>query len=64
MMKQVFIKKGAGRQFKAGGSWIYDNEIERIEDGVTDGDIVEVHDFDDYFLSDPVYVLDVFRRYF
>ncbi|MCR5517706.1 MAG: hypothetical protein K6F17_03960, partial [Lachnospiraceae bacterium] len=39
-MKQVFIKKGAGRQFKAGGSWIYDNEIERIEDGVTDGDIV------------------------
>ncbi|HBZ53637.1 MAG TPA: rRNA large subunit methyltransferase I [Eubacterium sp.] len=51
MMKQVFIKKGAGRQFKAGGSWIYDNEIERIEDGVTDGDIVEVHDFDDYFLG-------------
>ena len=27
----VRIRKGAGRSLKAGGAWIYDNEIEAIE---------------------------------
>ena len=26
----VRIKKGAGRSLKAGGAWIYDNEIDTI----------------------------------
>ena len=29
----VYIKKGAGRSLKAGGQWIYDNEIDRVEAG-------------------------------
>ena len=28
-MAEVIIKKGEGRSFKAGGLWIYDNEIDR-----------------------------------
>lgn len=47
----VTIKKGAGREFKQGGLWIYDNEIDRIEGEYKDGDIVQVHDFTGYFLG-------------
>lgn len=44
----VVLKKGEGRTIKAGGAWIYDNEIDRIEENVVDGDIVRVEDFDGY----------------
>ncbi|MCR5674642.1 MAG: hypothetical protein K6G16_02920, partial [Lachnospiraceae bacterium] len=27
-MKEVYLKKGAGRSLKAGGLWVYDNEID------------------------------------
>ena len=50
----VYIKKGAGRSLKAGGQWIYDNEIDRVEVGegnVPDGDILRVRDFDGYPLG-------------
>ena len=36
----VVLKKGEGRTIKAGGAWIYDNEIDRIEGDFTPGDIV------------------------
>ena len=44
-------KKGAGRALKAGGAWIYDNEIDVIEGNVQDGDMVNVQDFDGYPLG-------------
>ena len=44
----VILKKGEGRTIKAGGSWIYDNEIDRIEGSYEPGDIVSVQDFDGY----------------
>ncbi len=44
----VTLKKGEGRTIKAGGAWIYDNEIESIVGHFTNGDIVIVHDFDGY----------------
>ena len=44
----VTLKKGGGRSLKAGGPWIYDNEIESILGDCSDGDIVLVHDFDGY----------------
>ncbi len=47
----VKIKKGQGRSLKAGGPWIYDNEIDVISGEYENGDIVEVHDFDGYFLG-------------
>lgn len=47
----VILKKGGGRTVKAGGMWIYDNEIERMEGSFQGGDIVEVHDFDGYFMG-------------
>ena len=50
-MAVVHITKGEGRSFKAGGFWIYDNEIEKIEGEFENGDIVEVVDFDGYFLG-------------
>lgn len=36
---------------KAGGMWIFDNEIERVDGDFEDGDILEVHDFDGYPLG-------------
>ena len=50
-MAKVILRKGQGREFKAGGAWIYDNEIDRVEGGFENGDIVELLDFDDYFLG-------------
>lgn len=44
----VTLKKGEGRTIKAGGAWIFDNEIDTITGSFHNGDIVEVHDFDGY----------------
>ncbi len=45
------LKKGGGRQFKAGGLWIYDNEIASIMGSFSEGDLILVHDFDGYSLG-------------
>ena len=47
----VRVRKGAGRSLKAGGAWIYDNEIEAIEGEFENGDLVLVEDFDGYCLG-------------
>lgn len=44
----VTLKKREGRTIKAGGAWIFDNEIDTIVGTFTNGDIVTVHDFDGY----------------
>lgn len=47
----VTLKKGEGRTIKAGGAWVYDNEIAGIMGSFEDGDIVTVQDFDGYFMG-------------
>lgn len=47
----VKLKKGEGRTLKSGGMWVFDNEISAIEGEFENGDLVEVHDFDDYFMG-------------
>lgn len=47
----VTLKKGEGRTLKAGGMWVYDNEIASVAGDFEDGDIVEVHDFDGYCMG-------------
>ena len=44
----VTLKKGEGRTIKAGGAWVFNNEIETITGRFHNGDIVIVHDFDGY----------------
>lgn len=44
----VTLKKGEGRALKAGGAWIYDNEIASVMGSFENGDVVEVRDFDGY----------------
>ena len=48
---KAILKKKEGRTIKAGGLWVYDNEIEKVIGEFVNGDIIEVHDFDDYFLG-------------
>ncbi len=45
------LKKGGGRSLKAGGMWIYDNEIDTVEGRFENGDIISVQDFDGYFMG-------------
>ncbi len=47
----VNLKKGEGRTLKSGGMWVYDNEIAGIDGDFANGDMVEVHDFDGYFMG-------------
>ena len=47
----VILKKGEGRSLKAGGLWVYDNEIGTIMGTFQNGDIVAVHDFDGYMMG-------------
>ena len=47
----VVLKKGEGRTIKAGGAWVFDNEINRVEGKFENGDIVQVLDHDEYFMG-------------
>ena len=47
----VKLKKGEGRLLKSGGLWIFDNEIDTVSGIYDNGDMVEVVDFDDYFMG-------------
>ena len=47
----ITLKKGAGRSLKAGGMWVYDNEISSMDENVQDGGLVHVLDFDGFFLG-------------
>lgn len=48
---KAVLKKGEGRSLKAGGMWIYDNEISGVRGEFEDGDILSVEDFDGYFMG-------------
>ena len=47
----VSLKKGEGRLLKAGGQWIFDNEVSRREGNIENGGIISVLDFDGFFLG-------------
>jgi len=47
----VTLRKGEGRTIKAGGAWIFDNEIDSVLGSFENGDIVIVHDFDGYMMG-------------
>lgn len=47
-MTTVTLEKGEGRTIKAGGAWIFDNEIESIKGTFKNGSLVKVEDFDGY----------------
>lgn len=47
----VILKKGEGRSLKAGGMWVYDNEIACTMGSFDNGDVVEVRDFDGYCMG-------------
>lgn len=51
MSAVVKLKKGEGRLLKTGGAWIFDNEVDTISGEFENGDIVEIQDFDNYFLG-------------
>ena len=47
----VRIKKGMGRSLKAGGAWIYDNEIDIITGSFTNGELALIEDYDGFPLG-------------
>jgi len=47
----IRLKRGEGHAFKAGGPWIYDNEIAEILGEPADGGIVRIEDYNGYPLG-------------
>lgn len=54
-MMTVYLKEHEGRGISAGGCWIYDNEIARIEDFTQPGDLVRVIAANGYALGTGYY---------
>ena len=50
-MPAIRLKRGEGRSFKAGGPWIYDNEISEIVGQPADGDVIRIEDYNGYPLG-------------
>lgn len=50
-MTIVKLKKHEGRTLNAGGLWVYDNEIDTIDQDFQNGDIVQVRAWNDYPLG-------------
>ena len=48
---KVILRKGEGRTIKAGGAWVFDNEIDQYAGDYANGDIVRVEDFDGFFMG-------------
>ena len=44
----VKLKKGEGRYLKAGGAWVFDNEIDEYTGSYENGDLIDLIDFDGY----------------
>jgi len=53
--RTVTLKKGEGRSLKAGGLWVYDNEIASVVGGGENGALAAVKDFDGYPMGIGVY---------
>ena len=53
--RTVTLKKGEGRSLKAGGPWVYDNEIASVVGGGRSGALAAVRDFDGYPMGIGVY---------
>lgn len=47
----VTLKRGEGRTIRAGGFWVYDNEIASISGTFENGDIISVEDHTGFFLG-------------
>ena len=45
------LKKGEGRSLKAGGLWVYDNEIAEVKGNFEEGAVLSVEDFDGFFMG-------------
>ncbi len=51
MYPVVELKKGEGRLLKSGGMWVFDNEINHIEENFENGGLVEVKDCNGYSMG-------------
>ena len=49
------LKKGEGRMLKAGGLWIFDNEIAAVTEDAVNGELIMVEDFDGYPMGTGFY---------
>ncbi len=50
-LAKVILKKEEGRTLRAGGAWVFDNEIASIDGTFENGGLVRVHAFNDFCLG-------------
>ena len=46
------LKKGEGRMLKAGGLWIFDNEIAAVTEDAVNGELIAVQEFQNHHSYD------------
>ena len=55
MLPIATLKKGEGRMLKAGGLWVFDNEIASVTEDAVNGELIRVEDFDGYPMGTGFY---------
>ena len=55
MLPVATLKKGEGRMLKAGGLWVFDNEIAAVTEDAVNGELIRVEDFDGYPMGTGFY---------
>lgn len=55
MLPIATLKKGEGRMLKAGGLWVFDNEIASVTEDAVNGQLIRVEDFDGYPMGTGFY---------
>ena len=55
MLPIATLKKGEGRMLKAGGLWVFDNEIASVTEDAVNGELIHVEDFDGYPMGTGFY---------
>ncbi len=55
MNQRVTLRKGRDQRVKSGHLWVYAGEIEKVEDGITAGETVDVLDHRGRFLARGYY---------
>jgi 23S rRNA (cytosine1962-C5)-methyltransferase len=55
VLKKIFLKKNEERRIMQGHLWVFSNEIQKMEDAISTGDIVSVYDSRDHFIAAGFY---------
>ena len=54
-MKKVFLKKNCDKKAKKGYLWVFSNQIDKVENNLENGDIVDIFNSNNQFIGKGFY---------